>query len=125
MAISYSTHITRLDSQSDPMAGTVTNVRGYIYGEDSTDGKNTTVRFTLELPTPEEGSSFIPYESLTEAQVITWVESLMPPQTQAQLKKRISDIIESMRTGHGGGEEPEQLGLPWPVPEPTPIGSPE
>lgn len=121
MAISYQTKIRSLQTAEVPHKGTVTVVEGYLYGIDSTDGKNTTALFSQSLPTPAEGGSFIPYESLTESQVISWVDSTMSADERAFLEARIASKIESMRTGSGGGDFPVAPPLPWPTPEPTPI----
>ena len=74
MSINWSYHICQMGTEDTPKPNTVTEIKAYIYGIDATTGKNTTEVFMVTLP-PADSENFVDYSSLTESQVLTWVES--------------------------------------------------
>ena len=103
MAITYTYHITNLPTTSTPETDTVEYVEAYLHGIDE-NGKNSTQLFTFKPEIPESYSGdFTPYNSLTEEQIISWIESQVPEQRrkdiEAQVAKKIASFYDSAAIG--------------------------
>ena len=97
MAITYSWHLSTLDTQSVPEADTVKNVNAYLYGIDE-NGNNTTERFTLDLkpfiPDSYSSGEFTSYADLTETQVKSWITSSLSTAAQDKIKDKVAAKIQ-------------------------------
>ena len=93
MAITYTYHVTNLPTTSTPETDTVEYVEAYLHGIDE-NGKNTTQIFTFKPAIPESYSGdFTPYNSLTEKQVISWIESQVPEERIKELQDQVKEKI--------------------------------
>ena len=95
MAITYSYHITNLPTTDTPETDTVEYVEAYLYGVDE-NGKNTTQIFTFKPEIPESYSGdFTAYSSLTESQIISWIESQVPEERRKEIEEQVAKTIAS------------------------------
>ena len=83
-------------------------------GEDE-NGKNTTRPFSFKPKIPESYSGdFINYSDLTEAKVISWIESNVHPNEIQEHKDSITNRITSSYTAAGiGSETTLKSPVPW------------
>tara|TARA_R100001594_G_scaffold110945_1_gene145707 strand:- start:373 stop:726 length:354 start_codon:yes stop_codon:yes gene_type:complete len=111
MAITYSWHLSTLDTQSVPEADTVKSVNAYLYGIDEL-GKNTTQRFTLDLKIPDSYSSgqFTSYADLTETQVKGWITSSLSTAAQDKIKAQVAAKIQGF---YDNTADDGEKGLPF------------
>lgn len=94
MTVNYTWKITSLTVSEEPQPETVVLIEGYLYGED-TDGFNSTESFFITLPPPSE--NFTPYNQLTEQQVQSWIEGVLPDKSKAEYKARLDTKIEEIK----------------------------
>ena len=101
MSITWSYHICQMGTESTPKPNTVTEIKAYIYGIDDTTGKNNTEVFNVTLP-PADSSNFTDYSSLTESQVLTWVENNLTADEVTNMKSKVEKIIVHMNDTAAG-----------------------
>ena len=93
MAITFRYHVCQLHTKSTPETDTVEIVEAYLYGEDE-NGKNTTKPFSFKPKIPESYSGdFIKYEDLTEAKIISWIETIIPEERRNEIKGLVDEKI--------------------------------
>ena len=114
MAITFRYHVCQLHTKSTPETDTVEIVEAYLYGEDE-NGKNTTRPFSFKPKIPESYSGdFIKYSDLTEAKVISWIESNVHPKEIQEHKDSITERITSSYTAAKiGSESTFKSPVPW------------
>ena len=114
MAITYSYHITNLPTTDTPETDTVEYVEAYLYGVDE-NGKNTTQIFTFKPEIPESYSGdFTEYSSLTESQIISWIESQVPEERIKELQDQVKEKIAKFYLPKDiGAEETYKSPVPW------------
>ena len=114
MAITFRYHVFQLPTKSTPETDTVETVEAYLYGEDE-NGKNTTKPFSFNPKIPESYSGdFIKYNDLTEAKVISWIESNVAADEIQEYKDSITERITSSYTAAGiGSETTFKSPVPW------------
>ena len=115
MSITWSYHICQMGTESTPKPNTVTEIKAYIYGIDDTTGKNNTEVFNVTLP-PADSSNFIDYSSLTESQVLNWVEGLLGPEEVTHIKSKVEAKIVHMNNTAAGINTESMLDVPPPLP---------
>ena len=114
MAITYTDHITTLPTTSSPETNTVEYVEAYLHGIDE-NGKNTTQIFTFKPEIPESYSGdFTAYSSLTESQIISWIESQVPEERIKELQDQVKEKIAKFYLPKDiGAEETYKSPVPW------------
>ena len=114
MAITYTYHITNLPTTSSPETNTVEYVEAYLHGIDE-NGKNTTQIFTFKPVIPESYSGdFTPYNSLTEKQVISWIESQIPEEKRKEMESQVAKKIAKFYDSEGiGSSTTYKSPVPW------------
>ncbi len=114
MTINFRYHVCHLHTKSTPETDTVETVEAYLYGEDE-NGKNTTRPFSFKPKIPESYSGdFIKYSDLTEAKVISWIESNVHPKEIQEHKDSITERITSSYTAAKiGSESTFKSPVPW------------
>ena len=114
MTINFRYHVCHLHTKSTPETDTVETVEAYLYGEDE-NGKNTTKPFSFKPKIPESYSGdFIKYSDLTEAKVISWIESNVHPKEIQEHKDSITERITSSYTAAKiGSESTFKSPVPW------------
>ena len=114
MTINFRYHVCHLHTKSTPETDTVEIVEAYLYGEDE-NGKNTTRPFSFKPTIPESYSGdFIKYSDLTEAKVISWIESNVHPKEIQEHKDSITERITSSYTAAKiGSESTFKSPVPW------------
>jgi len=114
MTITFRYHVCHLHTKSTPETDTVEIVEAYLYGEDE-NGKNTTRPFSFKPKIPESYSGdFINYSDLTEAKVISWIESNVHPNEIQEHKDSITNRITSSYTATEiGSEATLKSPVPW------------
>ena len=114
MTINFRYHVCHLHTKSTPETDTVETVEAYLYGEDE-NGKNTTKPFSFKPKIPESYSGdFIKYSDLTEAKVISWIESNVHPKEIQEHKDSITERITSSYTAAKiGSETTFKSPVPW------------
>ena len=114
MTINFRYHVCHLHTKSTPETDTVETVEAYLYGEDE-NGKNTTKPFSFKPKIPESYSGdFIKYNDLTEAKVISWIESNVHPKEIQEHKDSITERITSSYTAAKiGSETTLKSPVPW------------
>jgi len=114
MTINFRYHVCHLHTKSTPETDTVEIVEAYLYGEDE-NGKNTTRPFSFKPKIPESYSGdFINYSDLTEAKVISWIESNVHPDEIQEHKDSITNrITSSYTTAEIGSETTLKSPVPW------------
>lgn len=116
MAISYSVKINGIRVVNSGSLSDV--VRDVDYTLTGVDGAASfALPNTIRLETPE-ADSFIPFESLTEAQVVEWVEAKDLSSAKAHIAFVVAKEVEKLAS--------ESKPLPWaPAPEaPAPVAPP-
>ena len=76
------------DGHTDVVVTAHWNVQG-------TDGTYTASAYGTQSFTYDSGKAFIPYESLTESEVVTWVQDAMGPEGVASLQANLDTQIEN------------------------------
>ncbi len=114
MSISWSYHIAQMGTEDTPKPNTVTEIKAYIYGIDDTTKNNTTEVFNIMLP-PADSSNFTDYSSLTESQVVTWVEGLLTSEQITNMKSKVEKMIVRMNDT-AAGINTESMDAPPPLP---------
>ena len=104
MSITWSYHICQMGTESTPKPNTVTEIKAYIYGIDDTT-----------VP-PADSSNFTDYSSLTESQVLTWVEGLLGPEEVTHIKSKVEAKIVHMNNTAAGINTESMLDVPPPLP---------
>ena len=114
MTINFRYHVCHLHTKSTPETDTVEIVEAYLYGEDE-NGKNTTRPFSFKPKIPESYSGdFINYSDLTEAKVISWIESNVHPNEIQEHKDSITNrITSSYIAAEIGSETTLKSPVPW------------
>lgn len=114
MTINFRYHVCHLHTKSTPETDTVETVEAYLYGEDE-NGKNTTKPFSFKPKIPESYSGdFIKYNDLTEAKVISWIESNVAADEIQEYKDSITERITSSYTAAKiGSETTLKSPVPW------------
>ena len=114
MAITYSYHITNLPTTDTPETDTVEYVEAYLYGVDE-NGKNTTQIFTFKPEIPESYSGdFTAYSSLTESQIISWIESQVPAERRKNIEAEVAKKIAKFYDSAGiGSSTTYKSPVPW------------
>ena len=98
MAITYTWNYPQFDvyptyeSQTD----VVFTVHWILSGTDDNDPPNTAQVYGTQQLTYTAGSSFTPYNELTQIQVQTWVEDAMGPDQLAMLQANIAQQISNI-----------------------------
>lgn len=95
MAINYTWEIRKIEKVTlGDIENVVTNIEYYKIGTDDSD--NTSAKFagmcTYDPNEIQIGDNFIPYENLTEEQVLTWIQDKIA--SDATMEKNINDFIE-------------------------------
>jgi hypothetical protein len=75
--------------------------------------------FDLDIDVDNIGSNFISYSSVTEAEVITWVQSRVDPDMLADIKAGIERDIEFKEKVYGANPKEDAEGnptFPWGTP---------
>lgn len=72
-----------------------------------TDGEHTATRFGAVTFDKTDGISFVPYESLTEPDVVKWVEGELGEAKIAQLQLEMLDQIREAKAPKTA------IGMPW------------
>lgn len=112
MTISFSNHVCQLllDPNDNDV---VSSICGYTYAIDSETGSNTTEKFEINLPTANPTNpNYITYASLTEKNVLDWIDSFLTTKTKIQqnLTNKIAEL-------NGGPEKAATtaaaIDLPW------------
>ncbi len=113
MAITYSWHISQLNTIQTPEPDTVDVIKAYLYGKDE-NGHNTTVPFELTMPLPDsyEGASFIEYNKLTEDKVIGWLTDYLAPGDIKKLEDLLDEKIAKFYENNSGTTEAKPT-VPW------------
>ena len=114
MSITWSYHIAQMGTENTPKPNTVTEIKAYLYGIDDTTGKNTTEVFIVTLP-PADSENFVDYSSLTESQVLTWVENSLTDDSVTYYKSEIEKRIGRMNDT-AAGVNTEVMDAPPPLP---------
>lgn len=93
MAVSYSWNVQQMDAypEYDGETDVVFNVHWTLAG---IDGTYQGYAYGTQGVTLDEGSDFTPYEDLTEAQVIGWVQAAMGAEQVAALEANVAKQIE-------------------------------
>ncbi len=114
MAITYTYHVTNLPTTSTPQTDTVEYVEAYLHGI-AENGKNTTQPFTFKPAIPESYSGdFTPYNSLTEEQIISWIESQVPEERRKEIESQVAKKIASFyKTEDLGISATYKSPVPW------------
>ena len=114
MAITYSYHITNLPTTDTPEVDTVEYVEAYLHGIDE-NGKNTTQIFTFKPEIPESYSGdFTAYSNLTEADIISWIETQVPEERIKELQDQVKEKIAKFYLPKDiGSEETYKSPVPW------------
>lgn len=106
MATVYSWKVDQMWTVDTPEPGFVCNVAWTLTG---VDGQYTASIGGNSMFTVQEGT-FTPYEQLTEAQVIGWVQAALGPDGIANTEACVQGQIDSMITPP---VSPEAQPLPW------------
>mgnify|MGYP003341312353 CR=1 FL=1 len=103
MATTYTTTVTNLYTVQQPDPNYVVNVLFQVTG---TDGEHTaSIDGNIQCAVTEDKPSFIPYNELTEADVIAWLDVVVDPtHMQEQIQKNIANQIDPQH---------EDAPLPW------------
>ena len=106
MSISYTWDVQRLECYKtiDGYQNVVINVQGVLVGNDGQEIGSADFDQSLIF---SPGGTFTPFEELTPAQVIDWVQTAMPSSTVANLKVQIDQVIQSKKSNK------ELLPPPW------------
>jgi len=105
MAIAYTTTVNHMYTINTPVEGFVVNVLFTVTG---TDGTNTAyINGNIQFVDQAE-SAFVPYNQLTESQVIAWIDAAT--NNQVNYHANIDGQINSMINPPVG---PQAQPLPW------------
>jgi hypothetical protein len=122
MTIAYTWTISSLDvAPSDDGMIDVIKVAHWRYrATDSTDGISSEVYGAQGFATPDP-ASYTPFDSVTEAQVVGWIEDSIGEEGMASMDASLVVSIENIRN-----PPIVTLPVPWatPTPEPTPEPTP-
>jgi len=117
MSISYTWAINQLtaypiyESQTDVVFKVQWSYRGVdSNGVGSSRGGNTPVTYTA-------GSPFTPFNQLTEAQVLGWVQPTITPEQMTEMEAGINGDI-SWQIAQASANDPITPPLPWPTQQP-------
>ena len=124
MALTYTWAVTSLKKTSDPAAGVDNVVVQTTWTCTGTDEDGDSGTFNGATPFPlstVDPATFIPYEDLTEADVIGWIQAVVVGQykehVDAQIMKQIALIKDPVVDVPNGD-------FPWDPPAPTPTPEP-
>ena len=111
MSLTYTFNITQLEiapSGSDGHSDVVTRVRYNYVGVDSTGHSGS---FAGVTPMPQPSGSFVPFEDLTEEEVVAWLDVVADkPHMEQQIQKQINNQTNPQN-------------VPAPLPWASPSGS--
>lgn len=108
MTNTYNWSVSSIYTLQQPNPNYVVNVFWSISGS---DGKNTvTSHGNTKLPVQESNKNFIPYDQLTEAQVVTWIKQEVGQEEVALLQSNLDDRLNSI---NNQTSVPEATPLPW------------
>jgi hypothetical protein len=114
MAVKYTWEVTGIKTSN---VGSADNVVVQTYWKKTgVDGKYTgtfigATPFTANtLPT---GTTFVPFDKLTEADVLGWIQSVVVDQYEKHVNERIQDQIDASKNSVVDSD------LPWVKPEPV------
>ena len=96
MAILYTYEPTELfmAPSLDGLTDVVTRVRYNYTGVDEETGLSAVFAGSTPTPQPASGSEFIPFQDLTEAEVVAWLEAIVPTDhMQEVITKNINNQI--------------------------------
>jgi hypothetical protein len=96
MTITYTKQIGSLTcySQIDGETDVVFTINWSLFGNDGV--LSASLLCATEVPI-QTGKAFIPYADLTEAQVLSWIETYTPAETMATYEAKIADNIEQQK----------------------------
>lgn len=100
----FTTTITRMDTLQQPDPNYVVNVFWEVTG---VDGNNTaSIGCNTRFNSADQTGAFVPYGSLTEAQVIGWIPANQIENAQSCVQGQIDSMITPPAS-------PESTPLPW------------
>lgn len=103
MATTYTWSVS--DMERDPESGVVSSVNWHIDAEDGTYGLGTGGLVVLDAPA--EGDSVVPYDTLTEALVCSWVCDKLGTEQCDAIKAELQARLDELH-------QPSSLwGKPW------------
>lgn len=95
---------------SEPRPNCVYQVNWNLTGSDG--AYETTANLATQIPFEQDGS-YIPYDQLTEADVMGWIDQYTPPEAVDEAKARIAGWI----SGQYAPNVPVAPPLPWAPPQ--------
>lgn len=108
MATTYTWHIDRMSTLQEPQPNYVVEVAWTVTG---TDGQYNPSCGNFTTLTTSQNSTFIPYENLTEADVISWVQAALGTAGVAEVEAKIQLAIDRQITPLT--VTPQDTPLPW------------
>jgi hypothetical protein len=96
MAITYTWLIPKNGLYTLNTEGQTDVVVQALYEVSGTDGTHTTDTNNMAQFTYVSGNPFVPFNQLTEAQVLTWAKDAIGIDRIAQIEKQIANILDRM-----------------------------
>ena len=104
MATTFTTHITAMYTLQQPDPNYVVNALWEVTGVDGT--YTASIGGNTQFDSSQQTTPFVPYDQLTQAQVIAWIPADQIASAQACVQGQINSLITPPVS-------PENTPLPW------------